>query len=158
MLFKNILLPSFPAVLYLILLVAYYRKFVGVIPPARLQVIYDQGMALCLNLLGFGITILCVLLALGENMSQNQETTLFHLCFSIGFFLLSYTLFRLRIREIFVFIAGAFKNAGLWTLISASMFFLVDISSAYIILLSVLILFTIYLGIDLFFTMQFYSK
>lgn len=158
MFFQNILLPLSPILLYTVIILVNFKNLIKKIPSDSQHATYDQGMNLCVSLLGFSITILCVLLTLDKIKTERQSTTIFHLVFSISYFLISYTLFRLRIREIFVVSALALKNAGLWTLVSGTMFFLYGLSSAYIILLVILILFTIFLIVDILFTSEFLIK
>lgn len=147
--FRNVIMPFTPLLLYGYVLLRCFKHLRKTVPDDRLHPMLDQAMSFCLNLLGFSITILCVLLTLSTiEIGSLLETVLFHISFSIGYFLLSYTLLRLRLKSVFVFVAMALKNAGLWTLISGAMFFLYKLSDAYLVLVVVLIIFSIYLIVD----------
>ena len=114
----QLFLPFTSLVIYGIAFFAYWKRLYTDIPSDRRHPVFDLEMNGSLNLLGFSVAIFGVLV--GVNKSPDRiEIPTYHISLSIAFFVASYGLYLLRMREAFIYFASACRNAGVWTLISA---------------------------------------
>lgn len=152
------LLPIWVSLLYIIIFFACFEKLTTKTPQNKLHTQLDQLMGTSLNFVGISLAILSILMSTKQDSTNlNVKTSYFHLVFSVGFFIISYTLLHLRLKNVFVYFAVVSKNLGLFSLISGFMFLLINVNNAWIILLVVLILFFIYMITDLVILINYYQ-
>jgi hypothetical protein len=146
-----IILPFIPIILYSFIFSLTYQYQLRYIEN-RIDPILNMRMSSNLTLAGFNFTVIALLL----NLYQKNELKiiyypLYYFSVSLTYFLLSYIILHLRLRNTFEFVSDAFTISGLWTIIAGLylMFctfeILRPISLAFQILL---IIFVIYMIID----------
>jgi hypothetical protein len=146
----ELLLPFTPVALYLLAFCFYAKKLVADRIETRRHSVLDVEMNGSLTLVGFSVTILGILLAIGKELPA-KFISIYHITLSISFFLLSYVLYFLRLREAFIFFAGCMRNAGIWTLVSSMAYLASGYGPALAVLIVLLALFTLYIVIDILF-------
>jgi hypothetical protein len=153
-------LPFIPLLAYLIVFVASTKYLKGIDLDRKYQVLNDR-MRSNLTMVGFSIAVISILARPSLTIVDVSALPIYYFSVAVVFFLSSYILLHLRIRNFFDFLSDSLTTSGLWSITCG--FFLLFLITPGLKLVSLVFLFlililTIYLLVDCVLKIQTYNK